>query len=133
MEEKIKNTGASQRRVLVVDDNRDAAESMAAVLQLMGSETRVAHDGIEALKVAEAFTPEVMLIDIGMPRMNGYDLARTIRSQPRGADVMLIALTGWSQDDDSRRSNEAGFDLYLTKPADLNMLDKLLAAERLAA
>ena len=115
-----------RRRVLVVDDNRDAAMSMAMLLDLMGNETQTAHDGQEALELIPVFQPEVVLLDIGMPRLNGYDTARRIREQPRAGGIVLIALTGWGQEEDRRRSQEAGFSHHLTKPVDPAQLEKLL-------
>jgi CheY-like chemotaxis protein len=115
-----------KRQILVVDDNCDAAESLAAVLEFMGNKTRWTHDGSEALRVAAESTPEVMLIDIGMPGMNGYELARAVRSKPWGTEVVLIALTGWGQDDDRRQAREAGFDAHILKPADPTELERLL-------
>jgi PAS domain S-box-containing protein len=116
-----------RRRVLVVDDNRDAAESLAVMLDLMGNETRTAHDGLEALEAAPGFRPDVIVLDIGMPRLNGYDTARRIRQQPWGRGVVLVALTGWGQDDDRKKSREAGFDRHLTKPVDPAQLERVLA------
>jgi CheY-like chemotaxis protein len=115
-----------RRRVLVVDDNRDAATSLAMMLDLMGHETRTAHDGLEALEAAAAFRPDVVLLDIGMPRLNGYDTARRMRDQPWGRGVVLVALTGWGQEEDRRKSHEAGFDQHLTKPVDPAGLERLL-------
>ncbi len=119
---------AIARRILVVDDNVDAAESLATVLDLAGNDTRVAHDGIEALAVAEAFRPEVVLLDLGLPRLNGYEVARAIRKQTWGEGMLLVALTGWGQDEDRRKSSEAGFDAHLVKPVAPEELTKLLTA-----
>ena len=118
---------AAGRRILVVDDNRDAAFSLSMMLDLMGNETRVAYDGLEALDVAATFRPDVIVLDIGMPKLNGYDAARRVREAPWGRDVALIALTGWGQIEDRRRSRSAGFDAHLTKPIDPQALEKLLA------
>lgn len=115
------------RRILVVDDNRDSAVSMAMMLQLVGNEVRTAHDGLEALEVAEAFRPQVILMDVGMPRLNGYDSTRRIREQPWGKATIIIALTGWGQEGDRERSREAGCDGHLVKPVDLVDLEKLVA------
>jgi len=112
-------------RILVADDNLDAAESLALMLRLDGHEVRTAHDGIEAVQHAEAFDPDVVLLDLGMPRMDGYDAARIIRRAHQ--DAMLIALTGWGQDQDRQRAREAGFDHHLVKPADLQQLRDLLS------
>jgi PAS domain S-box-containing protein len=115
------------RRILVVDDNRDAAESLAMMLHMMGNEVRTAHDGLEAVAAAEAFRPDVVLLDLGMPKLNGYAAARRIRQQPWGRDMALVALTGWGQDDDRRKSKEAGFDHHLVKPVEASALERLLA------
>jgi CheY-like chemotaxis protein len=110
-----------------VDDNRDSAISLGMLLRLMGNEVRTAHDGLEAVQAAEAFGPDVVLLDIGLPKLNGYEAARRIREQPRGGDVVLIALTGWGQEEDRRRSKEAGFNFHMVKPLELAALEKLLA------
>jgi CheY-like chemotaxis protein len=115
------------RRILVVDDNRDATETLAALLQLSGHQTATAFDGKAALEIADAFRPHVLLLDIGMPELNGYEVARSVRSLPWGRDALLIALTGWGQDEDRRRSQEAGFDAHLVKPVDHGQLMRLLA------
>lgn len=115
-------------RILVVDDLRDAADSMAMMLQLMGHETRTAYDGLEALQTAATFQPHIVLLDIGLPKMNGYETASRIRNETWGGNVALVALTGWGQEDDKRRSLEAGFDHHLTKPVDIPALRNLLAA-----
>ena len=113
-------------RILVVDDNRDAAQSLAAMLRLGGSQVESVNDGTQALLLAERFLPDVVLLDIGMPGMNGYDVARKIRARPWGAAVTLVAQTGWGQPEDRRRAAEAGFDLHLTKPVDHAALMQLL-------
>jgi signal transduction histidine kinase/CheY-like chemotaxis protein len=118
---------APSRRILVVDDNRDAASSLCLLLQMLGNDVRTAHDGVEAVEAEEDFRPDVVLLDIGLPRMNGYDAARRIRAA-RGPDVELVAVTGWGQSDDRRRAKEAGFDIHLTKPVDVRTLQDLLAA-----
>jgi CheY-like chemotaxis protein len=114
----------------VADDLRDSADSLAMMLRLAGHEVRTAHDGLEAVQAAAAFRPEVALLDIGMPRMNGYEAARHIRQQPWGRGVVLVAVTGWGQEEDKRRAGEAGFDHHLTKPVDPAGLEKLLASLR---
>jgi PAS domain S-box-containing protein len=113
-------------RVLVADDNRDAAESMGMLLRLMGNEVRTVHDGIKAVEEAATFHPDVILLDIGMPRLNGYDAARLIREQGWSNGTMIVALTGWGQEEDKRRATEAGFDRHFTKPLDPAELQKLI-------
>jgi PAS domain S-box-containing protein len=117
---------AAERRILVVDDNEDSARSLAMLLELMGNEVRIAHDGLEALAAAAAYRPDLMLLDLGMPRLNGYDACRRIREQPWGKGMLIAALTGWGQEEDRRRSQEAGFDHHLIKPVDQHALEKLL-------
>jgi PAS domain S-box-containing protein len=115
-----------RRRILVVDDNRDSARTMARVLALLGNEVHTAHDGLEAVKAAEVFRPEVILMDVGMPHMNGYEAARRIREQPWGRSAVIIALTGWGQEGDRIQSRQAGCDGHLVKPVNLPDLEKLL-------
>ena len=117
----------SKSRILVVDDNQDSADSLAMLLRLKGNEIRTAHDGQEAVEVAELFHPAIALLDIGLSKLNGYDVARHIRQQPWGRDVVLVALTGWGQEDDRRLSQEAGFNLHIVKPVELASLETLLA------
>lgn len=114
------------RRALVVDDNRDSAESMGMLLKLLGADVQVVFSGQDALEAMASYKPAVVLLDIGMPGLDGYEVARRIRQQPEYKDVMLIALTGWGQEEDRRRSQSAGFDHHLIKPADLNALRSLL-------
>jgi PAS domain S-box-containing protein len=118
---------AGRRRLLVVDDNRDAAMSLAVMLQMSGNETKTAHDGLEALEVAAEFRPDLVLLDIGMPRLNGYETARRMREQPWGKQIVLVALTGWGQDEDRRKSHEAGFDIHMVKPIEYKAIEELLA------
>jgi signal transduction histidine kinase len=115
------------RRILVADDNRDALDSLAALLQLSGHEVFTAEDGVLAFEAAAQHRPEVLLLDLGMPRLDGYELARKIRREPWGKEMVLVALTGWGQDEDRRRSREAGFDSHLVKPLDLDVLSDFLA------
>jgi signal transduction histidine kinase len=122
----------TQRRILVADDNNDALESLATLLQLSGHEVYTAANGAMALESAEQHRPEVALLDIGMPKLDGYEVARRIRAQPWGQRITLVALTGWGQDSDRKRSQEAGFDSHLVKPLDLDKLTELLAALPLA-
>ncbi len=114
-------------RILVVDDNRDSAISLALMLKIMGHDTRTAHDGLQAVEEAAAFRPQVVLLDIGLPRLNGYDTCRRLREQPGGENAVIIALTGWGQEDDKRRSKEAGFNFHMVKPVDPSALEKLLS------
>jgi PAS domain S-box-containing protein len=118
---------AAVRRVLVVDDNRDAAESLAILLGLKGYELRTVHDGVSAIGEVAQFRPDVVLLDLGLPGLNGYEVARRIRDQ-QGDEVVLVAVTGWGAEDDRRRSAAAGFDHHLTKPVDLEMLSELIAS-----
>jgi PAS domain S-box-containing protein len=117
----------SKLRILVVDDNRDAAESLAMMLKLWGHETSTAFDGLAAQDAAEAFRPDVILLDIGMPVLNGYDACRRLRTRDWARQVAIVALTGWGQEDDRQRSREAGFDHHLVKPVDTAELNRLLA------
>jgi CheY-like chemotaxis protein len=114
-------------RILVVDDNVDAAETMVMLLDLSGYDARTAFGGQEALDVALEFRPEVAFLDIGLPGMNGYEVARSLLADPRTASVKLIALTGWGTDDDIKQSKMAGFHAHLTKPVDPDAIDALLA------
>ncbi|HEX5047571.1 MAG TPA: PAS domain S-box protein [Gammaproteobacteria bacterium] len=117
---------ARGRRVLIVDDNTDSAESLAMLLRLQGNETFTAHDGVEALEAVDERRPDVVLLDIGLPKLNGHDVARRIRERPWGKDIALVAVTGWGQEEDRRKSREAGFDAHLVKPVDRDALAELL-------
>ncbi len=119
---------STRRRILVVDYNRDAATSLAMMLKLMGNEAKTAHDGFEALDVGAVFRPDLIVLDIGMPRLNGHETAKLVREQPWGKGVVLVALTGWGQDDDRRRSDAAGFNAHMVKPVEPSALEKLLAS-----
>ena len=118
---------AAGLRILVVDDNRDSAASLAMLLKISGNETATAHDGIEAVAAAESFRPDVALLDIGLPKLNGHEAARRIREQPWGKSMVLVALTGWGTEEDRRQSKAAGFDHHMVKPVDFTDLMKLLA------
>ena len=118
------------RRVLVVDDNQDAAESLAMLLRLMGLECVTAHDGLEGVKLARELRPDIVLLDIGLPGMNGYDAAAAIRAEPWGKTATLVALTGWGQSEDRRRSRVAGFDVHLVKPVATEQLVEVLERSR---
>ena len=114
-------------RILVVDDNKDLADSLAIILRINGHDARTANDGLAAIELASVFQPQVVLLDIGLPKLNGYEVARRIRTQPWGQNMVLIAQTGWGQEDDKRKSKEAGFNFHLVKPVDPSALEKLLA------
>jgi CheY-like chemotaxis protein len=118
---------AAARRFLVVDDNRDAADSLAILLRMTGCEVRAVYDGTEAIRIIAEFCPHVVLLDIGLPRLDGYEVGRRIREQ-LGRGVLLIAITGWGQEEDRRRTAAAGFDAHLTKPVDFEVLQRLLVA-----
>ena len=118
---------AVSRRILVVDDNEDSADALTVLLRLQGHLVESANDGPRALEAAERFQPDVILLDIGMPGMNGYEVCREIRQQPWGAAILLIAQTGWGKDQDRQRTKEAGFDGHLTKPIDHERLEEILA------
>ncbi len=114
-------------RILVADDIRDSAESLAMLLRLMGNNVETAHDGLAAVEVAERFRPDIVFLDIGMPKLNGYDACRRIREQPWGQNMVLVALTGWGAEEDKRRTEEVGFNTHLIKPVDPGALQRLLA------
>jgi CheY-like chemotaxis protein len=123
----LRRRGAGRRRILVADDSPDAAETLRMRLDLMGHHVVVAADGVQAVALAKEFKPEIALLDIGMPRMDGCDAARAIRKQ-LGPDVLLVAVTGWGQEEDLRRARDAGFDHHLTKPAEPSVLERLIAS-----
>ncbi len=115
------------RRILIVDDNQDSAITLAMLLKCIGNETHTAYDGVEALKAAANFQPEIVLLDIGLPKLNGYEVARKIRDQAWGQNMVLVALTGWGQEEDRQKSKEAGFNAHLVKPVERSVLMKLLS------
>jgi CheY-like chemotaxis protein len=115
-------------RIVIVDDNRDSAESLQLMLELMGNEVRTGHDGAEAVELVEAFRPHAVLLDIGLPVISGYEAAKRIRALAGSERCMLIAITGWGQDSDRERSREAGFDHHLVKPVDAAQLLGILGA-----
>jgi CheY-like chemotaxis protein len=117
-----------RKRILVVDDNRDAADSLGMMLELLGAQVRVAHNGDEALEVFSRYDPAVVLLDIGMPGMDGYEVARLLRHRFPEHDATIVALTGWGQDSDRQRAREAGFDHHLIKPAEMTTLQALLGS-----
>lgn len=121
-----KKLQTQSRRILVVDDNRDSAESLAMLLEMSGSETQVAYDGLQAVEVAERFRPDLVLLDIGLPKLNGYEVCQHIRREPWGKDMMIVAISGWGQEQDRLRAQDAGFDRHIVKPVDLEMLNELL-------
>jgi CheY-like chemotaxis protein len=121
---------ASGRRILVADDNTDSAGSMAMILRILGHDARTAHDGLQVVEVATTFRPDVILLDIGMPELDGYEVCRRIRGEPWGSEISIIALTGWGGEEDRKRSLEAGFDHHLVKPVDPIEVEKLLAGSR---
>ena len=123
----VEPDAVTPRTVLVVDDNVDAADTLVMFLEISGCEARVAHSGGDALKLLDRFTPDVALLDIGLPDMNGYELARRVRLLPGGADLLLVAATGWGQESDKQLAFAAGFDHHLTKPIDFDRLRALLA------
>jgi PAS domain S-box-containing protein len=125
---KAQSDGRSRCRILVVDDNVDSVDSLAMLLRMMGHEVDAANDGEEGLKVAAKVRPHVAILDIGLPKMNGYDLAKLMRAEPWGRDLVLVALTGWGQEEHRQRSADSGFDHHLTKPVDLEALQQILAA-----
>jgi CheY-like chemotaxis protein len=116
----------TERRILIVDDNRDSADSLSLLLAITGNKTLVAHDGLEAIEAADRQRPDVVLLDIGLPKLDGHEVCRRIREQPWGKDIVMIALTGWGQEDDRRKSEEAGFNGHLVKPVDYDELLGLL-------
>lgn len=120
-------------RVLIADDNRDAADTLAMLLSLEGYEVRTVYGGRAAISAAETFRPDVALLDIGMPEMDGYSAAKAIRQQRGGVDTYLIAITGWGQQEDKRRALEAGFAAHVTKPVDPNVLRDLLRGVLMSA
>ncbi len=117
---------AIRRRILVVDDNRDALDSLTALMELAGHIVRGAPDGELAVALAASFRPDVVLLDLGLPKLDGYEVARRIRAEPWGTGMVLIALTGWGQDDDRRRTHESGFDSHMVKPLDVDALTEFL-------
>jgi len=119
---------ATPKRILVVDDNQDSAKSLATLLQLLGHEVTIAHNGLGAVELAEAFRPDAIVLDIALPDLDGSVVARRIRAESWGQQTLLIAATGWGNADAQQQSIEAGFDHYLVKPVDLMELSTLLEA-----
>lgn len=116
-------------RILVVEDNTDQAHSLAELLEMWGHEVAVASDGLAGIERARSFHPDVVIMDIGLPVLDGYQAARLLRADPSTSQMLLIALTGYGQDEDRRQAKDAGFDLHLTKPADLEALRQALTLE----
>jgi CheY-like chemotaxis protein len=117
---------AKGRRILLADDNADFASSLATLLTSRGHDVRVARDGAEALRMAADFKPEFAFLDIGMPKVHGYEVARRLRGEPGTSGCVLVAVTGWGQEDDRKRAREAGFDKHLVKPVDSDAIDAIL-------
>jgi len=120
-------TDTPSLRILIVDDNRDGADSLASMLRIMNHDVRTAYDGMVGVEEADAFRPDVIVFDIGLPTLNGYEASRHVRAQSWGQGIVLVAMTGWGQDEDRRRSAEAGFDHHLVKPVDPHTLMQVLA------
>jgi CheY-like chemotaxis protein/anti-sigma regulatory factor (Ser/Thr protein kinase) len=120
------NQQSEARRILVADDNQNAAKLLAMCLAAQGNVVRIAFDGLAAVRIAAEFRPEVALLDIGMPQLDGYETARRIRKEPWGKEIVLAALTGWGQEDDKRRARDAGFDHHFVKPVEPSVLQQLL-------
>ena len=123
----LPNTDQPKRRILVVDDNRDSLVVMSVLLSRSGHQTELAYDGAEAVEQAAMFVPDVVLLDIGLPKLNGYDACRAILTNAKDGKPYMVALTGWGQDGDREKSRDAGFDRHLTKPISYDELDQLLA------
>jgi CheY-like chemotaxis protein len=122
----LNQTSNSKCSVLVVDDNEDAATSLGLLLEAFGYEVRTANDGLQALEVARAMQPRALLLDIGLPKLNGYDLCRQLRQEAWAGDACIVALTGWDQEEDRRQARAAGFDHHFVKPVDPHRIDELL-------
>jgi len=121
-------TEAARRRILVADDNIDALDSLAMLLEFAGHEVQKARDGAEALESARAWRPDIMLLDLGMPKLTGYEVAQRVRAEEWGRPVKLVAISGWGQSEDQRRSRESGFDQHLVKPISFESLNGILSA-----
>ncbi|WP_420472687.1 response regulator [Noviherbaspirillum sp. ST9] len=119
------NKARTGKRILVVDDNVDAAESAGEILRLLGNEVSVVHDGLAAVSAVDTWRPEVMLLDIGLPGIDGYEVAKRVRQSDHGKGLMLIALTGWGQDQDKQRTSDSGFDQHWVKPVGIDKLREI--------
>ena len=128
--EKDARDGVKAARVLVIDDDQDVADSFRLLLETLGATARTAYDGLAGVAAVDAFDPDLIFVDIGMPGVDGYETARRLRSNPHERRFLLVALTGWGQQEDRRRAQDAGFDLHLTKPAPIDALENLLALAR---
>ncbi|HLQ85820.1 MAG TPA: response regulator, partial [Salinisphaeraceae bacterium] len=129
-EEESAAASSGRLRLLVVDDDHDVAAGMELLLNSLGHETRIVHDGEQALAAASTFQPDAILLDLGMPGMDGFETARRLRATAAGRDALLIALTGWSREQDSQRTAAAGFDHHLAKPVEADVLEQVLAEPR---
>jgi CheY-like chemotaxis protein len=116
-------------RVLVVDDNADAATTLASLMRAQGATVETGRDGAEALELAESFRPQVLLLDIGLPKINGYEVCRALRLRPWARSVRIVALTGWGQENDRAQSRDAGFDAHLVKPVDYDTLMRTISGD----
>ena len=126
-EVELVQASGTRHRILVVDDNEDAALSLALLLEHYGHDVDIAHDGEQGVEKARSGEPDIVFLDLGMPRMNGIEAAKRLRSLPSGDDMLIVALTGWGQEKDQQRTRDAGFDRHLLKPVDPNALSKVLA------
>jgi CheY-like chemotaxis protein len=115
------------RRVLIIEDNQDAADSLRDMVDLFGHQADVAYHGLKGVEAARQFSPDIILCDVGLPGLDGYGVARTLRAEPQFAETVIIAVSGYGQEEDRNRSREAGFDLHLIKPVDADDLERLLA------
>lgn len=116
----------TKRRILVVDDNLEGAEILSIMLEHFGHDVRIASGGEKALEIVDGFSPHLVLLDLDMPRLNGFETCRLLREKPGGGDVVIAALTGWERDEDRDRTREAGFDMHLAKPLDPDTMRKIL-------
>ena len=118
-------TARAAKRILVVDDNVDAAESAGEILRLLGNEVSIVHDGLAAVSAVDDWQPDVVLLDIGLPGIDGYEVAKRVRQSDHGKGVMLVALTGWGQDQDKQRTSDFGFDQHWVKPVGIEKLKEI--------